>query len=185
MKFLLVIFVLFSSFLGYTQNLVPNHSFEDTTSCPIGLAGIIFNSLNWYSPNASSPDLFHSCSQAITGPNVPNNSFGYQLAKSGNAYAGLGTFSTNNAREYISIKLRDSLTENQYYCFSIYISLPNNSWLASNKMGTYFSKDSIYSALTTELPYTPQIEFTQMITDTTNWVLLEAQYQAVGGGGNL
>ena len=173
-----VILLMFFSINSIGQNLVPNWSFEDTTSCPIGLAGIIFNTNNWFSANTSSPDLFHSCSNLV-GP--INNSFGYQLPRTGEAYAVIGSYVPNQSREYISVRLIDSLLKDQTVCFKMFVSLADNFKYGSNKIGVYFSNDSIYSASPNELLYTPQIEFTQMLSDTVNWIELQSEYIAQGG----
>ena len=148
-------------------------------------SNLAIDSKRWYSPSLiSSPELFHSC--ATTSPlGVPINHFGNQLPHSSNAYTGIGTYVNNGGREYISVRLNQTLSINNIYCFSMYVSLADSSRYASNKLGVYFSKDSLYSSTLLNLTNIPQIEFTQMITDTTRWVSLEAQYQAVGGGRNL
>ena len=57
MKIVIVSLLLFFCFSGNTQtNLVPNHSFEDTVSCPLSMSQIEF-SQNWNS-YGGSPDFF-------------------------------------------------------------------------------------------------------------------------------
>ncbi len=58
----------------YSQNLVPNPSFEDLTACPGALAGICSNNAPPWQCGTSggSVDYYHSCA---TNPwvGVPNN----------------------------------------------------------------------------------------------------------------
>ena len=86
---------------SFAQNLVPNPSFEDTVSCPDNLAQID-KAVGWSSYRIT-PDYFNSCSSASAFPSVsvPSNQWGTQSAKTGNAYAGLITYSlVTNEREY-------------------------------------------------------------------------------------
>src|SRR4051812_12969049 len=103
----LITLLFFVSQSSFSQNLVPNWSFEDTVACPIGIGGIIY-SVGW-SSFIQTPDYFNSCNISTNGTNyagVPGNFFGYQEARTGNAYAGFYTYGTaNNAREIIGIKL--------------------------------------------------------------------------------
>lgn len=168
--------------ISVAQNLVPDSSFEQNSSCPI-FSAELYKSLNWFSPTTTTPDLFNVCSPIIIGGvNIPSNSIGYQNALSGNGYSGIGisVSSGNNGREYVSVKLKDSLLVGQYFCFKMYIVLAETANYATNKLGVYFSNDSIYSA-TVFLNLNPQIEFNDIITDTINWSSLSANYQAIGG----
>ena len=83
------------------QNLVPNSSFEIFSNCPQG-TGKIYLSTNWFQPRkinnasvsqSSSSEYFNSCTSSLA-VSVPNNMFGYQNAKTGNAYIGYSFLST-------------------------------------------------------------------------------------------
>lgn len=173
------------------QNLVLNPSFETFTgSC--GFAG--YGSLvNWYNPSpppidsCSSPDWYATCGSTPFNK-APNANFGYQVPHTGNAYAAfiLKDGSTANYREYVEGKFSSPLTAGQTYCVSFYISLGNKAYMYCNNFGAYIS-----NTLTTfpwnncnstaPLPYTPQINYTCTITDTSNWVRVQGNYTAVGG----
>jgi hypothetical protein len=71
----------------WSQNLVVNPSFENTSSCPIGISEFS-KALNWSSVNSgadtcSSPDLYAGCAPAIGGANSPNALIGFQNSRTG------------------------------------------------------------------------------------------------------
>jgi len=99
-------------------NLVPNSSFENIITCPSGI-GQLFNTTDWINPTGCTPDFFHQC--GTMGSGVPSNSFGNELAKTGLAYAGFYTFNKaqgDNGREYIQVKLNDTLEWGKKYFVS-------------------------------------------------------------------
>lgn len=169
---------------GMGQNLVPNPSFEDTVSCPVSLSEINATTY-WFNPNIHSPDYFNSCSDTseFYSVNVPNNYFGYQNARTGIAYAGIGIAGYNGTREYIGIKLLDSLVTGSKYCVEFYVSLSDSVNYATDDIGIYLSNDSIYSSNVNPLPYVPQIENTQgvFLADKSSWILVSGEYTALGG----
>lgn len=104
-----IIFLFFVTKITAQVNLVSNPSFELYDSCP-NSGGQIYYADNWFQPYAvngnvtliSSSDYFNSCS-SIAGVGVPQNSVGYQIPLTGNAYAGIICFGPGafNYREYI------------------------------------------------------------------------------------
>lgn len=184
---ILLLLIIYCSLLinkGLTQNLVPNPSFEDTVSCPISLSEI--NSTTyWFNPNIHSPDYFNSCSDTseFYSVNVPNNYFGYQNARTGVAYTGVGVAGYNGTREYIEIKLIDSLATGSKYCVEFYVSLSDSANYSTDDIGIYISNDSIYSSNVNPLPYVPQVENTQgiFIVAKSTWTLIYGEYTALGG----
>ena len=157
---------------------MPNYSFETVTNCfPVPS---ILNCPPWYA-SGGTPDNFHAC----FSNSVPTNFYGYQNPRTGLAYAGLflrasgaGTF-----REYISVKLLDSLLPNKQYCVEFYIAFAENSRAAIHSIGAYFSPDSIYVTMSPLLNYSPQIlsDTTICYSDTGNWVKISGKFIATGG----
>lgn len=148
MKKLLIIsivyfLIIFPRFNSYAQNLVPNPSFEDTVSCPTGLAQL-YKAQNWIS-FGYTPDYFNSCNN--TGVSVPNSVFGFQYAHSGNGMAGLVLRrrpdgpTGPNTREYMAAELINTLTIGVKYFFSCYINFSHLSFgaIACNKFGVKLS----------------------------------------------
>ena len=178
---------------GYSQfNLVPNGSFENYTWCPSGIGNLNLVS-DWDIPNMSSPDYFNSCAVG-TWVFVPQNRFGYQFAKTGQAYAGLvtsqhaGNPQINSYREYVQCQLTQPLNAGVDYFFRAFVSGGDSSQYTSNDFGVYFSNSHIqYSCPTVipcTLPFTPQIEnpSSNSLFDRINWVEINGNYIASGGG---
>ena len=161
-------------------NLVANPSFEDTVHCPNYSGGMVIPSSckNWYDPNGSSSDYYNSCASIIGG--VPNNSFGWQYAKSGIAYAG---FATYGGKEYIQEKLDSVLYQNHKYCVEFYISLANHEKIAANNIGLFICDTLPLSPpqTTVYINCIPQINDSIPITDTAGWTKISGEYIAHGG----
>ncbi|MEW6470396.1 MAG: gliding motility-associated C-terminal domain-containing protein [Bacteroidota bacterium] len=170
-----------------TQNLVPNYSFEVYSSCPTNAAEI-YKAIPWFQPsiangniyNSSSSEYFHSCNLTIVG--VPLNFAGRQIAFAGQGYAGIVLYAGNN-REYIEVKLIDSLIAGKTYCLSFYISLAESSEWGIDMIGGYLANDSVLTSVITYIPVIPQVEnaTSNTITDTSGWVLISGSFIAQGG----
>ena len=171
----------FCNYSRAQQNLVPNPSFENYSSCPSG-SGQLTLALEWLNPTGGTPDYYNSCSQ-FTG--VPSNGPGFQYAKTGNAYAAVYCKEKPfpNEREYISAKLISKLQENRYYKVTFFISLANISKYFHNRMGLYFSDELLsgnnYEPLSS---YIPQIEnpINYFLKDTLYWMSITGNYKANG-----
>ena len=178
--------MLASTTLVNSQNLVINHSFEDTIPSGTGTyCGRPESASPWLTPTLGSSDYWskqYYCS-AFWG------SAGYQNPiDSGLAYCGFSlydNYSLSNYREYIGGVLLDTMTTGHTYCINFYVSLANTSMLSTDKIGMYISIDSLIDK-TTNQPFSgifPQIENSSgnIITDTLNWVLISGNYTAQGG----
>ena len=181
MKTLVLFLIFYFAFLfSYSQNLVPNGSFEDTLACPTFLSEIS-KAFPWFGATTGTPDYYNKCN--VSGVGMPNNVMGYQQARTGEAYVGLYVLSTINFREYLEIRLMNSLKENNKYCIEFYVSLANTSHFAANSIGMYVSQDSIYNNNSSVLSYSPQISNfnDSIISDTLNWIKISGNYTASGG----
>ncbi|MEP7169801.1 MAG: T9SS type A sorting domain-containing protein, partial [Bacteroidota bacterium] len=89
-----------------------------------------------------------------------------------------------NIREYIEGVLVDSLVGGHTYCVQFYVSLADRCIYATDKIGAYFSHDSIINYSTHQnLPVVPQVENIagNIISDTLNWVSIIGNFTAQGG----
>jgi gliding motility-associated-like protein len=178
------IFLMYSALLptAAAQNLVPNPSFETYTQCPIGYgAGGPLDAPPWQSATDGTVDYFNVCANpSVVG--IPDNAFGSQAARTGEAYAG-GFFSLNMVeyREYLMVQLNQPLLPGGVYSVSYYINL-GGLGCAIQTVGVLFTIAPPASNGSGTLDYTPQIE-TNMgyLNDTTNWVLIEDCFIAQGG----
>ncbi len=177
-----VLFFLFIylSFITQSQeNLVPNGSFEEYDTCPYDEGQINF-SIPWFSPTNNTPDYFNACSSNF---NVPNASTGYQLAYEGHAYIGMYlSLSSNSECEYIAVKLKEKLQKDASYCFSFQVNLANlhNLNCSIQKIGIYFSQDSIHQDNMGFLPYNPKSDENILSIDTSSWFEVKGYYSANG-----
>ncbi len=91
----------------------------------------------------------------------------------------LGNPIAENYREYISVKLLDSLRQSERYLFKVFLLKLCGADLASStgSFGVYFSSfnpsDSVFPGDFPRLPYTPQLNHDPLAfyTDTVNWQL--------------
>lgn len=165
----------------YSQNLVPNSNLEDSVQCPATFSQIIYCRY-WFSPNAGTPDYFHTCN-SISGNgyvSVPTNGLGAQSALSGFAYVGIGSNIKGNVREYLCVRLTDSLEPQGKYCISFFWSLAGNSFAASNSLGVTFLSDSVYVTNADAYFFSSMVS-DSVLSDTSQWHELRFNYLAVGG----
>lgn len=188
MKKTITLILLSLTFFCKAQNLVNNWSFEDTISCPLGL-GDITKASGW-SSYKETPDYFNSCNTDTIGTSfagVPENYFGYQNAKSGNAFTGFYVYYPNtlNYREILGSQLSAPLNIGQKYFVSFFINrasrevLPNhNINIATNKIGARFTNTLFSYNSPIEINNWAHIFTDSIISDTTNWVKISGSFVA-------
>ena len=181
-KILSLIFIYILSYSElYGQNLVPNGSFELKNFCPTA-ASQIDACKNWYNPSNNgdgSPDYYHAC--GVKECSVPKNNNGFQIARTGSAYAGIYGFHHTVVFEYIQIKLSDSLVKGNSYCISFYSNLVDSSSLACNGLGAYVSASKIIQNSWDQIKVIPQIISNNIMSDTSRWELISGSFVAAGG----
>jgi gliding motility-associated-like protein len=186
------------------QGLVGNESFEAYIGCPANFIAIPYSTdysnfptvYLWTNPcEKTSPDYFHSCATATSGLQVPGPTFGYQKAKTGNAYAGIITFQGEFAggnliydyREYLQTRLLQPLQAGKTYCVSFYVSpTTSNTFnfnVAIDEIGIAFSvaRDTETVAKTMSLNYDVKSTAGVYFTDTSKWYKVSGKYVAIGG----
>ncbi len=189
---IVVMLILFQHLGINAQNLVPNYSFELYDTCPYSDGQINFVT-SWYNPTTGSPDYLNSCTSYLW-MGVPSNFWGFQYPKTGNAYAGIFTyssisFSSPPQREYIQVMLTDTLIADQNYCVDFYVSaaefpnITNYKIVAITELGLYFSNAPVSLNSADTLSYIPQITSPPgiFLSDTANWMHISGNYTASGG----
>ena len=184
MKKVFFIFYLLHFFCG-SQNLVPNGNFESYSSCPTGQGQTNFVT-PWHDPTGATSDYFNACAPVSSFVNVPDGTMGFwQYANSGAGYVGLQAIQNvgSEYREYIQVKLTDSLDSGECYKIIFYTNLLNRVKKGCNNIGAYLSQTAITTAAPNVLNFTPQILLpgNPVITDTVNWVKISGLYYATGG----
>ncbi|MBI1225662.1 MAG: T9SS type B sorting domain-containing protein [Bacteroidetes bacterium] len=156
------------------QNLVPNPSFEDLKTCPTGNGQIaVAEPWQW----VLTPDLYNSCSTdpSLKVPFV--RSCEYLPAHTGEGYAGMYVY---NSREYVKIRLLDTLEAGKYYYARFYVA-PDED--CAGNVPTSFT-DAIGLGLKGTAP-NDNFEIVAehsgtVIMDTANWTKVSGCFQAKG-----
>ncbi len=187
---ILFILVLFNNNSGFTQNLVPNPSFEDTIGgCPTSFTGMAYCK-DWNSWDGSTSDYFIYCSSVPWSlASVPSNQAGYQVARSGKAYAGfitnkIDSFSTiqSDWNEYVMTQLKFPLIVGQLYELTFYLNLANKTGHTTSSYGVLLSTNSHRYNFNTQgyLNESPQLKNTpgNYLLDKTNWVEFKRRFIA-------
>jgi hypothetical protein len=178
--------------IAYTQvNLVPNGSFEIIDTCPYTGSQLYF-AKPWYAPQNNSTELIAKC--AIGYPSTPCisslacNSY-FQYPKNGSNYTAIWTYQGNNYREYMQIKLIDTLKVSKCYFIQFFANMPNHALkYSSNGIGAYLSNKMDTQMIwwngidPTILPHQPQVmkKGNPIITDTLRWTPISGIYVSNG-----
>lgn len=180
-----------------SQNLVPNPSFEQHSGCPNNW-GQINLANSWTTPSSGSPDYFDSCS-TVPEFDVPLNIQGYSAAHTGNAYAGIITwsdtitYSSPLVVEYVQAQLTAPLVAGQCYRVSFWTSCTEGTASLSQGDPIVVGMSSLISAYLSATPPSspgfgvlpiagpPQITSPVTIDDTSQWTLVTGIFTAQGG----
>lgn len=184
----LIILFFLSFFISITpligQNLVPNPSFEEYSSCPSNDGQSYF--ADWwskYSNTFSTPDYYNVCSQSNEF-GIPKSLFSYQNErKNCNAYIGLVTWgASGNDREYIGIELNEQLVIGQKYFLSFYLVqseyfLTNTYYgMPSNGMGIRLSTVPFSENNPCPIDNFSHLYTENIILDSVNWTKISSSF---------
>lgn len=153
------------------QNLIENPGFEMLNECPTGLRQLEY-AIGWQRANAGTPELFHRCG------------FKDQFVEpfEGDAMAGVIFLSDlSGSIEYLQTRLLDSLKKEKHYRLSYYIRLSQNSLVAINKIGAYFSKERLVSPDWKRFKKNPQVVNNNVVDNVDEWIKVEKAFIARGG----
>jgi len=170
-KCLIILFVTFNIISAKSQiNLVPNSSFEDEYTCNYSNYLLEDYIYNWYGGRG----YFNSCISIALG--VPENILGHQYPRTGNAYCGIFTIASGGGqlRQYIQVKLIDTLQTNGKYRVSFYVSLGDTMHANCNSIGAYFSPDSFFVSNDGLIEQIPQVQNQEenQLSSKTEWTLV-------------
>jgi hypothetical protein len=168
------------------QNLVPNGSFEGY--CPDLNAGgaEIWHVQPWNNivNIGGGADAYNSCAEPLIVTTdtlyiygVPENGVGFQLAHSGDGYAGFYAVSDPESypdwREFIQTPLMEPLQSGFRYEVVFHVNLADKFQYAVGSLGVHFSVNPLHEAAYDILPdVTPQIQSPVGVTydDKENWM---------------
>ncbi len=162
-----------------------------------------FNQVNlatgFSNPNSGTTDLFGKNGKSDFS--IPNNYMGSQEAVEGDNYFGIITYKgdkyidlksigngglvegkTNNYKyaEYVQTAMPTALVAGKEYEMSFKISLADYSAFATKGFGVYFSNNQLSEGSNQMLTVTPQVSFSELITDKNTWTELKAKFKATG-----
>lgn len=172
------------SLWGGAQNLVPNGSFEQYSSCPNSTGQLSYVE-NWVSVGAST-DFYHACSPQ-GNMSVPSNIYGYQNTYEGNGYVGMIAYAVGDYqnestyREPAGTSLVEPLTIGQNYYLSFKVALTINNFEsggACNKIGARLS--TVPYSISNPVPVDnfAHVYTNSVITDTVNWTTIYGSFIA-------
>lgn len=175
MKHLLIAALMASLNFLHAQNLIPNADFEYTyPKRNPRFAGSIAQAEPWFPAGIGSPDLI--------SPTEPY--FGKQAAASGVRYAGIILYDADNPefREYLEVRLIQTLNAGETYCLRFKISAADESWAYTDELGLLLSADSVRSPDWNRIDRNPQFKTPkyQPISDTAAWQEIQFRFQAQG-----
>ena len=173
------------------QNLVPNPGFEEVNQNYCGDFGKVeqFEATmkNWILPTRATPrisdmDVTPGCWNYIGDSD-------FIRPRSGRRMILLNFFSGSNYRSYLEVPLVEELKEGKRYHTEIWVHLLVNQERACNNIGLYFSDTLVRVQLDKSspfenapfmrvLPFDPQVNHTQIVSDTSGWVCLKSSFIA-------
>jgi outer membrane protein OmpA-like peptidoglycan-associated protein len=190
-RFFIIIIFLSTYLASNSQNLVPNHSFEDAWTCPYSFVPnpVAKPYPGWFNPNKGTPDQFHPCSKGDAG--VPENFAGFAYPFDGAAYAGIILreifddsvgYYKGVSREYIQTKLLKPLNRGKLYCFKLHYINANKSMFAVDALGVAITTDKIGRKDAGLIIQHPQVinKPGNIMDNQTQWKELCGTYRAKG-----
>lgn len=178
---------------AFSQNLVPNNSFEDgqpqcgPTNFPDDY-GIY--ATHWECPTNGTTDLFSTqlpqhCFSCMPGwyfPPYMGVRTGQQLPRTGNEFAGVFAYSHQHPedwREYLQTQLLEPLEKGKTYCGEMYISLADRVQVAVDKMGMAFrTKRTRIYAFANVLQLKSKVIYPDVLQDSINWTQVRGNFVA-------
>lgn len=161
--------------LATSQNLVPNPSFENYSSCPTSNSSEVYLATPWVEVEATAD--YYNCSSL-------DNSY---IARTGSGYMGVSTWRpswSETYREYIGVPLTQSLIAGQAYYGEFWVRLQPDACWANDGLGMYVSTGQPSSPLFGGMLYvTPQIMNPQyrMLIGREYWMKVCGSFVAQGG----
>jgi len=172
------------NFSTSAQNLIADPGFEiHDPECDSGL-----NLVHWYNPSLGTPDLRCTpeghCSQLLTSEFLESSQFPFPYE--GNCMMGMYWCEIEivniQTREYIATKLIEPLVAGIDYELSFYLSRRIQMNLAIDRVGAYFSIDSVLVNHFTIMDVEPQVETSgEVLAPDLEWQLITLTYTAEGG----
>jgi gliding motility-associated-like protein len=157
------------------QNLIPNGGFENTRK-PLKsrFPGNIEQAEPWFPAGVGSPDLISGSA----------HNYGNKAPAHGKNYCGIILYDADNPefREYLQVKLTQTLEAGKAYCLRFKAAPATESWIFTDDLGFYFSSDTLQVNDWNVAPVNPQLRTKkyQLFDDSTRWTDYEIGFTAQG-----
>jgi gliding motility-associated-like protein len=176
------LFVLIAPCFAFSQNLIPNPSFNEINDCNVSNSSASIQSVeNWYA-SLFTPDFFNYC---FNPPyQVPNAFNGFSHPLSGSTFGGLALyislFSQSVNRETVSVELINPLNENSFYCVTFFYKNAQSEGLtySTEMLSGMFTHDTITVG---DLDNTTVQMKNQVNEVYDGWTKFKSYYQPQGG----
>ena len=166
----------------FSQNLVPNYSFEEQINFDIP------GTLGWHKVQLSDTPDYFNLDEGSPSNDIFKSYIGNVSAKSGSGFTGIFCYRINpnrrinNIREFIETPLISNLEKDSLYTVKISLYLDEESNISIKNFGIFFSNQQCqYLKEFKSFKIKPQVAFNSVfISDSSKWTTLEAVYKAGG-----
>lgn len=187
---LLLLMNLALAVMATAQNLVPNGSFEDTTSCELPTQCTLLKASHWYNPNTATPDLYDcDLDRGCGSPMDPDIGTAYQPSFDGLRHAGAFFWygsGGGNTRDYMMTRLSGAMESGGSYRVELSYSRRRfYHQLAIDHIGVWFGMDSLFEPQPDRLDVTAQVRLrdadSSYLAVGGEWAMLADTFVAQGG----
>jgi len=168
-------------YINAQQNLILNGGFEDTLWCqPCGNGDI--SKFNYCSnPTLGTPDAYHYCCY---------NPITFYTTRSRTGWGRVGFYLNSiigsDIREYVQMKIFDSLLTNTSYCFTAYLRTVSFCQYINSSVGVKFFNSQQFYNTVNQIPAISDIQNSNAnLIDTAFFIKVNGIYVAGGGEKNL
>lgn len=182
MKFVFLNILFFISSFCHAQNIITNPSFE-STSGPVSCSMANFSQVSNWKDLGSADHYSITCPVFPGSCSLPVNWAGVLYPKDGDKVSAIGMSPDFNVGcEYIYQELSQPLKKDYIYCMEYYVTRADDCEWAVRDIDAWFSSSlPLIDSSTFKLIADPQIRnYTGIITDTIDWVLVSDTFIAKG-----
>jgi hypothetical protein len=173
--------------IATAQNLVPNPSFEEPTSC-VGVPWEYGLQLAtpWFSPNTATPDLYTVTAGTDCGtylfPGDPDNL--YREPYQGDRFAGFYAYNEGDSvKDYCSVPLPGELMAGRRYRVGFHYRVYSVFRYAVEELGILFTQAPVQLSHFGPIRLTPQVtvQGAPYLDSVDDWVRVQGEFVAEGG----
>ncbi len=181
--FFLVFFLIFKNVLFapvlFSQNIVPNPSFEEIKDLPNDMAQFYLSKYWFNVTSEGTPDIYHAQAMPYARLPMPTWAYTHTYPHTGEACAGIVGNTTTGFQEYIGVKLSKKIKKGDFVKVQFYYTNGKDNIIGGlkTKLGVYFSNEKILKNTSKRLAYTPHLESENALF-STDWQLFQKSFCA-------